>query len=62
MKNRRIKFLYDYNEKSTESDQILERGYKKKTLHSSMVVDVDPVSLGDKIVKDMKKKREVLGI
>ena len=34
----------------------------KETLHSSMVVDVDPVSLGEKIVKDMKKKRDVLGI
>ena len=34
----------------------------KKTLHSSMVVDVDPVSLGEKIVADMKKKREQLGI
>ena len=34
----------------------------KETLHSSMVVDVDPVSLGEKIVKDMKKKREVLEI
>lgn len=34
----------------------------KETLHSSMVVDVDPTSLGEKIVKDMKKKREVLGI
>ncbi len=34
----------------------------KETLHSSMVVDVDPVSLGEKIVRDMKKKREALGI
>ena len=34
----------------------------KETLHSSMVVDVNPTSLGEKIVKDMKKKREVLGI
>lgn len=34
----------------------------KETLHSSMVVDVDPVSLGEKIVADMKKKREALGI
>ena len=34
----------------------------KETLHSSMVVDADPVSLGEKIVADMKKKREVLGI
>ncbi len=34
----------------------------KETLHSSMVVDVDPVSLGEKIVADMKKKREQLGI
>lgn len=34
----------------------------KETLRSSMVVDVDPTSLGEKIVKDMKKKREVLGI
>lgn len=34
----------------------------KETLHSSMVVDADPVALGEKIVADMKKKREVLGI
>ena len=34
----------------------------KETLHSSMVVDADPVSLGEKIVADMKKKREALGI
>jgi len=29
-------------------------------LHSSMVVDADPVALGEKIVADMKKKREAL--
>lgn len=34
----------------------------KATLHSSMVVDVDPVALGEKIVADMKKKRKTLGI
>ena len=34
----------------------------KSTLKSSMIVDVDPVSLGEKIVYDMKKKREALGI
>ena len=34
----------------------------KETLHSSMVVDVNPTSLGEKIVNDMKKKREALGI
>lgn len=34
----------------------------KKTLHSAMVVDVDPVSLGEKIVADMKEKRNALGI
>ncbi len=34
----------------------------KETLRSSMVVDVDPVSLGEKIVADMKKKRKALGI
>ena len=34
----------------------------KETLHSSMVVDADPVALGEKIVADMKKKRETLGI
>ena len=34
----------------------------KETLHSSMVVDADPVALGEKIVADMKKKREALGI
>lgn len=34
----------------------------KETLHSSMVVDADPVSLGEKIVADLKKKREALGI
>lgn len=34
----------------------------KETLHSSMVVDADPVSLGEKIVADMKKKRAILGI
>lgn len=32
----------------------------KETLHSSMVVDADPVALGEKIVADMKKKREAL--
>ena len=34
----------------------------KETLHSSMVVDADPVALGEKIVADMKKKRKALGI
>lgn len=34
----------------------------KETLHSSMVVDVDPVALGEKIVADMKEKRAALGI
>lgn len=34
----------------------------KKTLNSAMVVDVDPVSLGEKIVADMKEKRKKLGI
>lgn len=34
----------------------------KETLHSSMVVDVDPVSLGERIVADLKKKREAIGI
>lgn len=34
----------------------------KKTLHSSMVVDVNPVALGERIVADMKKKRKTLGI
>ena len=34
----------------------------KETLHSSMVVDVDPVSLGEKMVADMKEKRRQLGI
>lgn len=34
----------------------------KETLHSSMVVDADPTALGEKIVADMKKKREALGI
>lgn len=34
----------------------------KETLHSSMVVDVDPVSLGERIVADLKKKREDMGI
>lgn len=34
----------------------------KKTLHSSMVVDADPTALGEKIVADLKKKREALGI
>ena len=34
----------------------------KATLHSSMVVDVDPVALGEKIVADMKKKRKAMGI
>ncbi|MDO4490608.1 MAG: anaerobic carbon-monoxide dehydrogenase catalytic subunit [Lachnospiraceae bacterium] len=34
----------------------------KYTLKSSMIVDVDPVSLGNKIVRDMKKKREALGL
>jgi len=34
----------------------------KETLHSSMVVDVDPVSLGEKIVADMKEKRKQFGI
>ena len=32
----------------------------KETLHSSMVVDADPVSLGEKIVADMKKKGKFL--
>ncbi len=34
----------------------------KKTLKSSMIVDVDPVSLGEKIVADLKRKRENLNI
>ncbi|MDY2606780.1 MAG: hypothetical protein SOV90_02445 [Lachnospiraceae bacterium] len=34
----------------------------KKTLHSSMAVDVNPVALGERIVADMKKKRKTLGI
>lgn len=34
----------------------------KETLNSSMVVDVDPTALGEKIVADMKKKREEYGI
>ena len=34
----------------------------KETLNSSMVVDVDPTALGEKIVADMKKKREQYGI
>ncbi len=34
----------------------------KETLHSSMVVDADPTALGERIVADMKKKREALGI
>lgn len=34
----------------------------KRTLHAAMVVDVNPVSLGEKIVADMKEKRKQLGI
>ena len=34
----------------------------KETLHSSMVVERDPVLLGEKIVADMKAKRRALGI
>ena len=34
----------------------------KETLHSSMVVKVDPTELGEKIVADMKEKRKALGI
>lgn len=34
----------------------------KKTLGSSMVVDVDPTALGNKIVADLKEKRAKLGI
>lgn len=34
----------------------------KETLHSSMVVDADPVALGEKIVADMNKKRKTLGL
>lgn len=34
----------------------------KETLHSSMVVDADLTALGEKIVADLKKKREALGI
>lgn len=34
----------------------------KETLHSAMYVDVNPVALGEKIVADMKEKRELLGI
>ncbi|MBQ3783508.1 MAG: anaerobic carbon-monoxide dehydrogenase catalytic subunit [Lachnospiraceae bacterium] len=34
----------------------------KETLHSSMVVDADPVALGEKIVADMKEKRAELGL
>ncbi len=34
----------------------------KETLHSSMVVERDPVLLGEKIVADMKEKRKALGI
>lgn len=34
----------------------------KETLNSSMVVEVDPTALGEKIVADMKKKREQYGI
>ena len=34
----------------------------KKTLHSAMIVDADPVALGEKIVADMKEKRKQLGI
>lgn len=33
----------------------------KETLGSSMVVDVDPIKLGEKIVADMKEKRKELG-
>ncbi len=33
----------------------------KEILGSSMNVDVDPVSLGNKIVEDMKLKRKALG-
>ncbi len=32
----------------------------KETLHSSMIVDVDPVSLGERIVADLKAKRKNL--
>lgn len=34
----------------------------KEILNSSMVVEVDPTALGEKIVADMKKKREQYGI
>lgn len=46
---------------SSKVIEFLKEG-TKETLHSSMVVDVDPVSLGEKMVADMKEKRRQLGI
>ena len=46
---------------SSKVIEFLKEG-TKKTLHSAMIVDADPVSLGEKIVADMKEKRKQLGI
>lgn len=46
---------------SSKVIEFLKEG-TKETLGSSMVVDVDPESLGNRIVNDLKKKREKLGI
>ena len=46
---------------SSKVIEFLKEG-TKETLGSSMVVDVDPESLGNRIVNDLKKKREKQGI
>ena len=46
---------------SSKVIEFLKEG-TKKTLHSAMIVDADPVALGEKIVADMKEKRKQLGI
>ena len=46
---------------SSKVIEFLKEG-TKKTLHSTMIVDADPVALGEKIVADMKEKRKQLGI
>ncbi len=45
---------------SSKVIEFLKEG-TKETLKSSMVVDADPVALGEKIVADMKEKRRLLG-
>ncbi|KIR02581.1 carbon monoxide dehydrogenase CooS subunit [Lachnospiraceae bacterium TWA4] len=45
---------------SSKVIEFLKEG-TKKTLKSAMVVDVDPVALGNKIVADFKEKRRLLG-